>query len=267
VNERAQLALDASLLSPGTTVRMVCPFCGGGSSKEASLALTHSEDGSLLFYCHRAHCTARGVLGGSRYTGAERASPQRTREWDLSAHTQSFPVWVVEQCQRAWGVDLLETGWLWDNDTGRIIMPVAGARGQPRGHIARLPPDYKGVKSLRFAIDEDAPWACWYATSFGTLVVVEDIPSAYRISRLGMSAVALCGTRMGVTEQEEIADATRLWGFSKILVALDKDAARLTFHYAKDLLMRGLDVEPLLIEKDFKNMTDEEIRCTVSNAY
>lgn len=265
-NERAQLAMDAALLPPGSTIRMVCPFCGGGSTKEASLALTHADHGQLLFYCHRSKCNAKGMLGGGPYIGRGEGPEPKPREFDLTGSTESFPLWVRERCQEHWHLNPLDArGWLWHGDTCRIIMPVIGPKGKTRGHVARVPPEWNAhPKTLNHVINDAEPFLHWKI--HGTeLVVVEDIPSAVRLHLLGYSAVALCGVRMGPDESQEICDSAKLWDMERVLVALDRDAANLTFRYAEVLRLRGLAATPLLIDRDFKNMTEEEIICTVSN--
>jgi len=58
--------------SPGQ-YRLVCPACGGGSSRELSLALQIEEGGkSCVWLCHRATCGAKGGL--STETGSPAAA-------------------------------------------------------------------------------------------------------------------------------------------------------------------------------------------------
>jgi len=47
---------------PDGTVRIICPVCQGGSSKEKSLAVTKDGE-NVVWYCHRASCSEKGGLG------------------------------------------------------------------------------------------------------------------------------------------------------------------------------------------------------------
>ena len=60
-----EILLEAAALEDGETVRIVCPTCMGGGSKERSLNIS-STDGTVLWKCHRASCNERGASGDRR---------------------------------------------------------------------------------------------------------------------------------------------------------------------------------------------------------
>ena len=69
-----------------------------------------------------------------------------------------------------------------------------------------------------------------------------------------MNAVALLGTNLN----EERAQAIARMKFFRVLIALDKDARAIMMGHA--LKYRSLlKLHPVLIERDLKNMTEEEL--------
>lgn len=80
------LLVDAGIrlkrtMSPGSSHKVVCPKCHGGSDKELSLSVTIDEDGrGATWKCHRGSC---GHQGGGKIADAEgtrrpaRAEPER----------------------------------------------------------------------------------------------------------------------------------------------------------------------------------------------
>jgi hypothetical protein len=62
-SNREYLALEGTGLELDQTRRIVCPWCMGGESGEASMNLSRKPEG-LAYNCHRASCGARGYLDG-----------------------------------------------------------------------------------------------------------------------------------------------------------------------------------------------------------
>jgi hypothetical protein len=251
---RAELELEAQSLEPGQSVRMVCPFCGGGNSREKSLSLTHREDGTLLFNCYRAHCSAAGVLGMP--TGLVRTrlvpKPSRTKP-NIEDRLVVLPDGVTQ-----WGMDsllLTQYGVLWDPVTFRYALPVWSPRYNLRGRVLRAVPGYNDQpKALSWMYESGASLAWFGNRALTTVVVVEDIPSAMRLASHGERAVALNGTHMTDESIEELDENA-----TDVVWALDPDATSKAMRWSMATRMYFRRSVVLMIDKDFKDMTEEEV--------
>lgn len=252
--------MDAAALEPGTSIRTVCPFCGGGRSGEASMVLSHADDGALLFVCHRAHCGASGRLGG----GAVLRRPER-RETVIRTYDglrAELPEETQGLIRERWHFGrALPPTWAWSGT--RLLMPVRGPQREHRGWLARALDDRK-PKVLTYREVADGAFVHWAGNPLPgiRIVVVEDIPSAERLGMLGYWAVALLGTHMNDEAQREIVSQSLRFA-STVTVALDRDASNKTLAYAQALRWHTAALA-LLIDKDFKDMTDSEVLVCMS---
>lgn len=258
---RAQLALDAAALEPGTSVRMVCPFCGGGRSREPCMVLTHGDDGALLFVCHRAHCGASGRLGGGPVLRRPDRRETVVRPYDGPRF--AIPEDVAAAVQERWhfNVSLPDT-WCWSGS--RLMMPIRGPLHEHRGWIGRALDDRK-PKVLTYREAVDCAFIHWAGDrARQTIVVVEDIPSAERLARLHYRGVALLGTHMDDLAQREIVGEA-LRNDVRVLVALDRDAARKTLAYTEALRWH-VPAAAVLLTHDVKDMADGGIHACMNAA-
>jgi hypothetical protein len=132
-------------------------------------------------------------------------------------------------------------------------MSIRGPKYGHRGWVLRSITGGE-PKALTF-VDEGEEGISWYKTTPGAgTILVEDIPSAVRAAAK-CNSVALCGTGIGHDRAAEIAEyATR-----PIIVALDQDATKLSFKWARKYALMWGDVKVQLLNKDIKDMTDEEL--------
>lgn len=262
---RAELELEAATLEPGQSIRMVCPFCGGGSSNERSLSLTHAEDGAILFHCYRAHCGASGALGGARRLKRIATPPpvrkdSRVKE-NIEYRLRTIPSGFLPPC---WGMPdfvLHVAGVLWDEDTQRLALPIWGPLGQLRGRVLRVPPGSGVMPKTLTWMYEDVPVLSWWGSPHNeSVIVVEDIPSAMRLAHLNYRAVALNGTHLSDDAVEELdSNATN------VLWALDPDAVGKAIAWLVRTRMYFNQCSVLNIDKDIKDMTDTEVESWLSN--
>lgn len=93
----AQITLRS--LSPGQTQHVVCPTCGGGRTRERSLAVTIDDDGEgATWLCHRAKCTA--PAGGAR-VHHDRPVERKAISYQLPTQhnivaTNTRPTWLLD---------------------------------------------------------------------------------------------------------------------------------------------------------------------------
>lgn len=261
MSERAELELEGAELEPGQTIRLVCPFCKGGRSREKSLSLTSAPDGALLFNCYRAKCSSAGALGG--VTRALRREPQARRSKakpDITGRLTRLPLDMGPLWEAVGRDELRLIGRAkWDPETNRIALPSYGPSASLRGFVLRAPPGSALVpKVLSWPITDECPLS-WNSVYRGDdrVVVVEDIPSAIALATRSVRAVALQGTHLTDEAIDELIEEA-----TDIVFALDRDAFQKSVSLAKKLRLHFRTCVPLLLEKDFKDMNEEEMeRC------
>lgn len=252
----------ASTLEPGETLRDICPRCGGGSTKENSLTITLDYDGGVVWNCFRDRCEERGASGGN---GIPReVTPSEKKYKRFEGTTEPLSDFRLLKIKQKWGITN-PPYWYWTNDYGgRVAMSIRGPNYMHRGWVLR---DMRGVaraKALTY-IDPEEVQQSWYRVDKSRdapCVIVEDIPSAVRVSMCGVNAVALLGTLVNVDKALELVKYS-----GHVVVALDQDATDKAFRIAREYgLMWGM-VSVLPLQKDFKDMTDAEIYNKLGQIY
>jgi hypothetical protein len=251
----------ASDLEPGETLRDVCPRCNGGASRESSLTITLDYDGGVVWNCFRDRCDEKGRSGG---TGVPRDTvPRKKVVKRFEGTTVPLSDRLANILRTKWGV-VDPPYWYWTNDYGgRVAMSIRSPKYIHRGWVLR---DIRGVarsKALTY-IEPDEVQMSWYKVNTNApTVVVEDIPSAVRVASNGVNAVALLGTLVN----EEKAIELREYASMPIVIALDQDATLKAFRIAREYGLLWDDYEILPLQKDFKDMTDEEIQTKLGIQY
>lgn len=247
----------------------VCPDCGGGRSKERSLRVSRFH-GRLVAKCYRATC-------GWRYNGRPSAFVH-TADVQVPKELQAFPVvnprplsdkekdelsakFSIEQGMLDWAnwshVDDFKPKDYWMGP--RFVLPIIGPDGRIRGKTFRSWQGHLPKSLINKIADEEQ--ICWYKPRpYGkVLVVVEDQPSALRLAAAGVDALALCGTVLNDARMAEI----KKQGHEKVWLCLDQDATALAVRFVASYKMRFSKLLLKLLDKDVKNMTDEEFRVFV----
>ena len=257
MNFKTTISLLASELEAGSTLRVICPRCEGGSSGEKSLSVTRTEDGVLVWQCFRDKCPERkGNDGeiGSYIPSLERKEVRKPRKV-FEGTTKALNQAHLAKLKAMWGV-VDPPYWYYTPDYGgRIAMSIRGPKYTHRGWVLR---DIRGVartKAFTY-LEENEESLSWYKTTKDApTVLVEDIPSAVRAYMNGVNAVALLGTAIGLDKAMEIAEyATR-----PIIVALDQDATAKAFKHVERYNLLWDNPQVLVLHKDLKDMTAEEL--------
>lgn len=260
---RAAVATEAMTLEPGQTLRVVCPFCGGGSDGERSMAITlNADNGLILYICFRGHCGESGVIGNGGGSLVYKRSPPAFTPYErgdvVPVSAKRVPSWVREQLAK-WRIRPEEvTHWFYSPAEDRILMPVHGPLYELRGYVRRGPPDRK-PKVLTGLVDNTQPFQGWHLrdTPRTHLILVEDVPSAYRLMLNDAEAVALTGCTPSDDALDEIVRVARQRK-QQVVWALDPDATSKAIKYSSKVSLRVAS-RVLVLDKDIKDMTDEEI--------
>ena len=247
-----EVKLLSAGLEDGESIRTQCPSC---NAREKSLSLTREGD-AVLYYCFRATCGASGATGSRRLTRTsndnvvkrKRCTPfegdtfEAPEEWhDYLKESVGFTEWHMRKSRAAVTAD------------GRVAYPILNPLGIRRGWVLRA---YDGsVPKALTRMDIEAPHTSYYVKEgSNTFILVEDIPSAVRVSKF-CSSLAICGTGMSPDAVQELSNTTR-----RVIWALDADATGEAIKQHKNNRIYFESSRVLTLPKDFKDMTDTEIK-------
>ena len=258
MNYKTTIVLYAADLQPGDTLREVCPRCEGGSTNEKSLSISMLEDGDIVWQCFRAHCEEKNGASGDGSHLTRKVVPVLKPRKVFEGTTQALSEGDLAQLEELWGISEPPYWWYTPDYGGRIAMSIRSPKYAHRGWVLRSLHSWAHTKALTY-LDKDEESLSWYKTNPDVpTVVVEDIPSAVRASQ-HVNAVALLGTSIGFGKAAEIAaHAPR-----PIIIALDQDATAQSFKYAKRYGLMWDNPEILLLPKDLKDMTEDELCQTI----
>jgi DNA primase len=189
------------------------------------------------------------LAGNGAVRPPKRAAPVATEVVDLYSDIRDA---LCEQLHfRA-----LPKGWKYAPSLDRVMLPVHSPKYERRGWVAR---SYSGAtpKVLSYKEVLDQPYLHWAIGEVERerVYIVEDIPSADRIAEAGQNACALMGTHCANDCLDEIVDQ----GYREVVIALDKDAMKQAFKVHNALCLRVRTIRTRVLEKDVKNMTQQEL--------
>lgn len=256
---------------------MLCPVCNGGSSSERTFIITRVDTG-LLYTCHRASCPTKGFvssIGSDLVKGYKRPKANKPKAKPYKRETVAIPdgvsEWLWHQFYITQEVQHQE-GWKWNDETQRVVLPIRDVRRAELGHNARYWRELDAVelgdvgpKSITYwnRLDCVKYHMPFRSSRGGTLTLVEDQPSAVRLSQ-DTDTLALLGTHVTA----ELAREIQTMGYSRIVLALDNDATlkALKIKQQIGLFYRQFDVIPLE-GPDIKDMTVDEYNRFLEVAY
>lgn len=241
----------------GTTLRDICPKCGGGMEREKSLSVTLDEDGWLLWHCFRASCGLRGRRLMWGVVHGHQPSAKKLPQ-GFSGALVGLPDPVLGWFWDKFGLGekvLDDLRWKYAPERDRIYIPVSGPRGQYRGCILREWKNKLTPRNLVYKELRDEPFMYWLRDEGGgPPVIVEDAISAAKVWASGASAISLGGTHLSAHMVREILNY-----HNEAYLALDKDAYAKSVAYAGTF--RGLiGLKLWKLEKDLKYEKEERIR-------
>lgn len=246
---------------------LLCPRCNGGRSREHSVSVYPSA-AAVKAKCHRASCTWWGAWASNSvgswspsyitpdprpYLGALRACDWNLR--NIFSTRYQLTEETIERCVRH----------AFEEPRLSVYLPVYPAYGKARGGVLRRL-EYGKYKTENFVEDRTSPFIAWYGhVGYEAVVVVEDQLSAMRVMQLGRTGVALLGSSLSNDKWDEIKEHSERYKCPTIYLALDRDA----FPKALDMARRfcpttHVPVKVLLLDRDFKDCTDDEILAKLS---
>lgn len=272
-----KIKLLALSISSGESIRTICPYCNGGSSKERSFSITRTNDG-LLYRCFRARCSQTGFVpsinNGDVYEQKRSISETRdnnSSEFSLSSEDNQYeleghvprPLSASDLGHLSSYLHLSERecASLCIGTKGRsFCYGIYGQHGERKGYTdrvysGRIP---KAISNWReeYRISDKAKLHYDASAQMGKkerIVVVEDQVSAKKVGRYA-PCVALLGAWLSDAAIEELMEIT-----DTLIIALDPDAYihSLKFKQKYSLAFKSFVVKRL--KYDPKDMTDEEL--------
>lgn len=254
--------LERAKAMPEGTTRKVPHDCGPGDC----LQINHKADGWAA-YCHR--CGYRGWIPrpaeslGEKLARLSRAKALESRVeasvelpspkvLDPQAWPSDARVWLYKAGISNAEIEAL--GFYWNPSIQRVVIPVRDSHGKPIYWQARTLDKANPRKYLNPRADKSRLVAKYGAGSL--IVLTEDILSAYKVSRVGVSGWSLMGTKLS-----DYVAGDLLRERKPVAVWLDPDTAGQTSaaKILRALRAYGLDVRNLVSSKDPKLLSREEI--------
>jgi hypothetical protein len=244
----------------GATRYFTCPECG---SPKKSFGITVVDD-SAKFGCFRASCGYRGVvplkadltrLEGRitsppslrQVAGEKTTSFEVPKEWLRGAATaDAYSMLSRYHCLPAYRNKLFTC--YYDLAQERLVILVKDLNGKVTGGVGRLVIPKKGQPKVYNYGDVSIPFRCGNSP---TAVIVEDCFSAIACANYNLTGVALLGTNI----------KEGYWPYfdtySKLYVALDKDARAKSIKLWGQMKSRGYDADIIFLEEDIKNNPEQ----------
>ena len=271
-----EIQMEGSQLEVGTGTRIVCPQCGGGSTKEKSMSLYRSQTTTIHATCFRASCDF-GTQHVRMYSDGDTLLSARTHKHNRSNKKKPFYIHkepIHENKKRIlnekYHLDDYKLAYARVQGTKdrRVVFPIFNPKHSVRGYVVRvvgkmhLPPHVNQVsipKAMNQPSIDGATMQSWYfkdrhqRKASDTLIIVEDIPSALRCIDY-CDSVALLGTALTPDKQKEI----KAMRYKNIYLCLDADANRLIVkHIRKNAV--SLPMMTKFLDCDIKDMSTEKL--------
>lgn len=243
---------EIKLLGDG---RHICPKCGGGTNKEASLVVRTLPGGEVSWRCFRSSC---GYGGGPR--AAPGVRPLKDPRYFTRPIVPLIEHYVSILKQRFDLAPDAIDGYSIEDD--RFVLPVFGPVGYNKRGVIAYSMSGATPKSLTYNEKPAEPFIHWTGPGLVKhIVIVEDWFSAEKVASTGEAqAVALQGTHLDqamVTEIATVATALR----APVWLALDRDAYAKTVGYiAKYREQFPLGMYAWLLDQDLKYETRDRIK-------
>lgn len=236
--------------------RIVCPSCGGGSTREACMLVSRNDHG-IFCNCFRANCEGgRGYLDGGGFIPPP--AKKAVREIQPVPTTTSLPAHVFRELPHS----TYSVAPRWREDWSMVMYPVLSYWGAQLGYVQRhyksLNSWWKGAKAKNIVNDNSQPFLHFPLLTnekmCGTLYVVEDVPSAEAIAPYAASC-ALLGTNI----TDEALSLFRDIGVTHLKICLDNDAIGKSIQLKRNLSLLFNEVSVVWVDKDPKDMSEADL--------
>lgn len=256
-----EVAALGAALPDGGTYRGICPKCGGGTSKEASFAISRLKE-RVFYRCFRAKCHWGGTLIEGCYWSdkIDLPFPKNLRLFQRPYDDLDEP--QIEWFRTQFGISP-DNRTFWVPSMDVYAYKVVGPDEQHRGWQLRNYLPGALIKNDNY-VHRDEPFISWYRPKevlLGGVVVVEDIPSARKVAACGVASVALLGTSVDYERAYEIAEQCE--GF--VILALDRGMMQTMVGYRQRYEALWGSVEIWQLQEDLKYVARNRIKEAIFN--
>ena len=248
--------LDTLTIAEGQRLRMDCPQC-----RARNTFTVWKDDGLLVYHCFKLTCTVRGAYGIGMTADEIKFKMQgQTKEKPIDLERMIVPEYLVKPTHehtlmqnyiRKWS--LYKEDLMYDVKDRRAVFLIK----ENNRLIDATGRSLDGSKPKWFRYTGEASvFTRVLGNTNGIVVVVEDVISAITVAQLfpRTTGLAILGTSLGEAQMQHIQN------YSRVVVALDPDAAHKTLTYKREIeAWTGLDTIALRLEDDVKYKVEEDI--------
>lgn len=256
---KTEIKLNNIDLEVGTSKQnTICPFCGGGRSKDKSFSVSRIATG-LLYNCFRVSCKAKGFIPDLPGNIIERNKQPKhnTYNYDL-VFLSSEQYTFFEEKYEIYAEEIEVQGIRYNPKLNTFAFPIYNSNYYQIGWLDR---DYTGnrkPKSITYLEKADYPLVHYPIQELNTkyYIVVEDMLSAIKVSRHA-SCVALLGSNFdnNGTQIHEILKRTK-----DIVLALDPDAFKSAIGFKRRYEALFNSFTCIYLYSDPKDQSETELR-------
>jgi hypothetical protein len=272
-----ELRLLLATCQDGETRKEICPFCGGGRSKEASLSITRFDEKSGAYQCKRASCGKEGYLGGNY--GTHYKPVAKAKEWEPRIYDgtiEELPDDIADEYAVKYGwtrEEVRDAALGWSPEYRRTAWEIRSPTGTRRGIELRTLNGHARAKTLHFRHSADT-WVGYVesdrrsgseaqggrsgSTEDGArnqpLVAVEDLLSAYRVAQV-YPAASIMGSHLTF---ETLTDLMKV--SERIVLCLDRDATEKAEKFAQRFMFLCPGFTHIPLQRDLKYEQAEDIK-------
>lgn len=252
-------------LIEGQRLHVVCPFCN--ATHERSFVIGKYSGGRVFGKCYRAKCGQSYVFTKGEYVHTDN-QPKKVpvftpREFDRLEDCTKLPSCVVSKIYNDHKIseEQLQTeGVLWYPRKKSLVFPVYDKHGEQFGYMTKVFYKTESNKTApkwityfdRPTTRMHYPYGYSYCDKYKSIVIVEDILSAIRLSSF-VRSVAILGTSLGDMQAVELSEHT-----DRLIIALDPDAIGKAYSMKKkynSLFSGGIRV--CILKDDPKDYKDD----------
>tara|TARA_R110002051_G_scaffold24603_2_gene60854 strand:+ start:1524 stop:2312 length:789 start_codon:yes stop_codon:yes gene_type:complete len=248
--------LDTLTVAEGQRLRMDCPQC-----RARNTFTVWKDNGVLVYHCFKLTCTVRGAYGIGLTADEIKSKMQGyIKEKPIDLERMIVPEYLVKPTHehtlmqnfiRKWS--LYDEDLMYDVKDRRAVFLIKENNRLMDATGRSL--DGSKPKWFRYT-GEASVFTRVLGNTNGIVVVVEDVISAITVAQLfpRTTGLAILGTSLGAAQMQHIQN------YSKVIVALDPDAAHKTLTYKREIeAWTDLNTIAMRLEDDVKYKIEEDI--------
>lgn len=235
----------------------ICPYCGGGFSRDRSFSITRVLYG-YLFKCHRASCSEAGFERCVDFVPPpenKSRENKKKREVNLRELSDNHKELLYKKYELDYDI-LNHYGVKFDLESNRVYYPMYSSP-YVRLEVGFSLRGYNGEqpKTLTELTSSEASGGGFYGEGGTTIIIVEDPASGIKLAKLGLTSFVLFGTHINYKKLANIVNE----GFTHALYSLDWDARDKALMYQKEYGCFFASSKVMFAKRDIKDTPLKEL--------